>query len=161
MKAAFFEQVFESCPCLGWAVSKQILKCFLTKSTDCADIANEEGGSRSNHQRLQAMEMFAFLIKASKSAEAKQMIEKNLALTTSVIIRVVQKSDSWQKKKTAKTTQCVNIFTKAAKAIGSGPLIAEQGAKLLKELEKVCAEDKSMANLKGKVKEIKTLIAAV
>lgn len=47
IKAAFFEQVFEACPCLGWAVSKQILRCFLIKTAD-----EDEGGSRSNHQRL-------------------------------------------------------------------------------------------------------------
>lgn len=42
LKPQLFQQVFESCPCLGWSVSKQILKCFLTK-------AGEEEGSRGNH----------------------------------------------------------------------------------------------------------------
>lgn len=105
--------------------------------------------------------MFAFLIKASKSSAAKQGLEQHLALMTSVVVRVVQTADSWQKKKTSKTGQCVNLFTKAAKALGSGPLVAEQGAKLLKVLEKACEDDKTMANLKGKAKEIRALVGAL
>ena len=70
-----FKSVIEKCPCLGWSLIKVILRCFLnkpaekTKSEDKeekkAKPADGEGGSRSNHQRLQAIELCQWLIKSS------------------------------------------------------------------------------------------------
>lgn len=57
-----------------------------------------------------------------------------------------------------KSGQCVNLFTKSAKILAKTShnlVIAENGAKLIKVLEGVCEKDKAMANLKGKIKEIK------
>lgn len=50
------------------------------------------------------------------------------------------------------------MFTKSAKILAKTShnlVIAENGAKLIKVLEGVCEKDKAMANLKGKIKEIK------
>ena len=58
LNTKFFQQVFETCPGLGWSLIKVILRCFLTKSKDQDDKDNDEKeskgqeGSRSNHQRL-------------------------------------------------------------------------------------------------------------
>jgi phosphosulfolactate synthase (CoM biosynthesis protein A) len=38
--------------------------------------------------------------------------------------------------------------------------INKSGSKLIAEIEKQCEEDKSMANLKGKVKEIQKIMEA-
>lgn len=83
----FFEKVVEACPSLGWALCKPLLRCFLSKD------AKEDGDARGNHQRLQAIEIFGALIRSSSNAQA-QMAE-HLSLMTSVIVRVVQTSESW------------------------------------------------------------------
>jgi hypothetical protein len=59
-----------------------------------------------------------------------------------------------------KTGQVVNLFTKSAKALAkhNAAIVPENAAKLLAALEQVCEKDKSMSNLKGKIKEIKFLI---
>ena len=76
-----FKSVIEKCPCLGWSLIKVILRCFLNKTQEKdksemkeekkAKKPEEEGGSRSNHQRLQAIELCLWLIKSSaKDKEA-------------------------------------------------------------------------------------------
>ena len=128
-------------------------------------------GSRGNHQRLQAIELYAALIKASQNnKEGMKMLGQNFALLTAVIIKVIQTAETWQQKKVKKTGQCVGLFVKAAKAIKqdkSGEsdefkqAIVDQGAKLTKELTDATDKDKAMSNLKGKVKEIKALSESV
>jgi len=52
------------------------------------------------------------------------------------------------------------LFTKSAKILAKTPhnsLISENCAKIIKVLEDVCEKDKAMANMKGKIKEIKLL----
>jgi len=71
---------------------------------------------------------------------------------------VIETANSWGKKKTSKTAQCVNLFLKAARLVNEPALVSESGAKLLNTLEKACDSDKAMANLKGKAKEIKALV---
>ena len=88
------------------------------------------------------------------------MLGQNLSIMTSVICRVVESSNSWGKKKTSKTAQCVNLFIKAARILKEPAVVSENGAKLVKVLESACETDKAMANLKGKVKEIKSLVQA-
>jgi len=82
--------VFEQCPCLGWLVVKTVLKCFLPKqkpekSTQSNQetpaeqsgdkpldkskdkiSAEDQEGSRSQHQRLQAIELMQSLIRATE-----------------------------------------------------------------------------------------------
>lgn len=94
----FFQMAFEQNPSLGWNFVKMLLKCILSLKnkaeagsrknstatvdgqTESAkkskakakteDKEDEEGdGSRSNHQRLQAVELFGFLIKESQHSE--------------------------------------------------------------------------------------------
>ena len=56
----------------------------------------------------------------------------------------------------------LNIFTKAAKAIMSNKelnskyfnQIQKNGAQIIKAIENECEQDKTMSNLKGKIKEI-------
>ncbi len=69
-------------------------------------------------------------------------------------------SDSWQQKKVKKTMLALNLFTKLAKTVKS-PELAEGGRLLVKAIEAECEKDKSMSNLKGKVKEITHLIQAL
>jgi hypothetical protein len=88
----FFQNVVEQCPQLGWALAKPLLSCFLMKE-------KEGDGSRGNHQRLQAVEIFGSLIRASTSPESQDLLAKELELMTSVIVKVIQTADSWEKKK--------------------------------------------------------------
>ena len=99
------------------------------------------------------------LIRASGN-KCDAELAKNLPLLTSVLVKVVETSESWQNKKVQKTGQCVNLFTKAAKSLlKSNPaLLPENGAKLVKALEAACAKDASMSNLKGKISEIKQIV---
>lgn len=167
LNTRFFTQVFEQCPRLGWYLVKPLLRCFLPKgSSEGADKGGDEvDGSRSNTQRMFAIELCATLVKASaKDSECKVLMAKNFPLLAAVICKVVQTSESWQQKKVKKTGLCVGLFPKCAKIIltdESGQLESEpkemvrvQGAKMIKELEAACEKDKSMSNLKGKVKEI-------
>ena len=49
----FFQQTFETCPCLGWSIVKQLLRCVLSKDDkNEKEIEQDETGPRSNHQRL-------------------------------------------------------------------------------------------------------------
>lgn len=91
LKQKLFERVFEQCPSIGWSVIKTVLKCFLPKGKqDSEDASEKEEGSRGNHQRLQAIEMTAALIKFSdKDSSAVKLLGKNLGLLTSVVIKVV------------------------------------------------------------------------
>ena len=74
--------------------------------------------SRSNHQRLLAIEIFNSLVKASQKNQALlKAIGSNLELITSVLLIVLKSSDTWQQKKVKKTMSALNIFTKAAKTI--------------------------------------------
>ena len=77
--------VFEQCPSLAWDLHSQILKCFLVKDIPKKAAATEDKksdseddpmtaskpteeskeGSRSNHQRLQAIELYQLLIKVA------------------------------------------------------------------------------------------------
>ena len=63
----------------------------------------------------------------------------------------------------------LNIFTKLAKNLVMTKdiskkqyvdSISKNGSKLIQEIEKECENDKSMNNLKGKVKEIQKIIEA-
>jgi len=54
-------------------------------------------GSRGNHQRLQAIELYTALIKASQNnKEAMKKLGQNFALLTAVIIKVIQTAETWQ-----------------------------------------------------------------
>ena len=99
-----------------------------------------------------------------------KMLGQNLALLSAVIVKVIQTAESWQSKKVKKTGQCVGLFIKAAKTIYQDKseesdefrqVVVDQGAKLCKEMETACDKDKAMSNLKGKVKEIKTLMSNI
>ena len=75
-------------------------------------------------------------------------------------------ADSWQQKKVKKTMLSLSIFTKLAKTIMTDKniktkyrkVIQQNGAKLIKQIEEECEKDKSMSNLKGKIKEIQSLM---
>ena len=111
LNARFFQEVFQTVPALGWALLKPLLRCFLGKDSDepmrkssmtsnesvhQEDTKKAEGGSRSNHQRLQAIEMVGQLIKASNGSEsATKALADNLGLMTTVMIRVIETTDSW------------------------------------------------------------------
>lgn len=93
------------------------------------------------------------------------MLVAQLGLLTSVIIKVVQTSETWQNKKVKKTGLCVNLFVKAAKVIakskGGNALVVTEGARVIKALEAAIEADKAMSNLKGKVKEIMNVCKAI
>ena len=146
-----------------------MLKCFLVK--DDGEKENAGEGSRNNRQRLQAIELYQLLIRvAQKDRAAKELLASNFALLGAVIGKVVQTSDSWASKKVKKTGLCVGLYAKAAKALLLNPdsgaqfaedpkkTVEEAGLKLIKELETATEKDKSMSNLKGKIKEIKKII---
>ena len=94
---------------------------------------------------------------------------KSFELLTALICKVIGSADkSWGgQKKVKKTGLCVGLFAKAAKTLSSNEialdidpkrLITDCGVKIVKELETATEKDKTMANLKGKIKEIKRII---
>ncbi len=106
------------------------------------------------------------LIKESVQHEqSRALLIKNLELISNVIAKVIETSDSWKNKKVKKTMQVVGLYTKAAKIIvhkGNAQglnAVQQSGAQLIKAIEKECEKDKTMSNLKGRIKEIKALIA--
>lgn len=59
-----------------------------------------------------------------------------------------------------KTGIAVNLFVKAAKILVKGKdkeSVVMEGARLIKSLEAAIEKDKTMSNLKGKVKEIQAI----
>jgi len=54
------------------------------------------------------------------------------------------------------------LFIKAARMLSktAGVDVSIDGAKLIKALEEATEDDKSMSNLKGKIKEIKSIVEA-
>ncbi len=131
-------------------------------------INEEEGqGSRSNHQRLQAVELLNHLIKDCRQhASSRKLLVTNIELIAQVIVSTVETADSWKNKKVTKTSQVVNLFVNAARTIVKSTdstskdkeRVRQQGALIAKAIEKACEKDKSMSNLKGKLKEIKVII---
>lgn len=165
----FLQTVFEQCPALAWNLHEVVLKCFMAKSTGATETNDE--GSRNNRQRLQAIELYQLLIKvAQKDKVAKELLAKNFALLGAVIGKVVQTADSWASKKVKKTGLCVGLYVKAARTLLASDTsgaefeedpkktVEEAGLKLIKELELATEKDKTMSNLKGKIKEIKKLM---
>ena len=127
--------------------------------------SDTDEGSRSNHQRLQAVELLGHLIKeCTHNAASKEKLAESLKGICTVIIKSIQTADSWKKKKVTKTIQVVNLYTKAAKILahkGSASSVStlrEQGLLIIKAIEAECQRDKAMSNLKGKIKEIKAIV---
>ena len=86
-----------------------------------------------------------------------------------VIAKVVASAETWAQKKVKRTGLCVGLFAKAAKVLLSNDvaidfdespkkMISEAGVNLIKEVETATEQDKTMSNLKGKIKEIKKII---
>ena len=141
------------------------MKCFLVReaTTSRKESSADEGdkkekkkpsptkaqaeGSRSQHQRLQAIELYQVLIRvAQKDAKAKAVLSEKFALLGAVICKVIKTADSWVQKKVKKTGMCIGLFAKAAKVLLSSDvevagasepkkLIAEVGVAIMKELE--------------------------
>lgn len=164
----FFTRIFEECNSnLGQSLIRPLLVYILpVKSTDNVESGEEEKteGSRSNQQRLLAIEIFNSLVKASgQNKDLLKVLDANLEKISAVIITLTKTSDSWKQKKVKKTQQALNIFTKLAKILKQNDTksvskIDIQGATIIKAIEEECEKDKSMSNLKGKVKEIQRII---
>ena len=53
----------------------------------------------------------------------------------------------------------LNIFTKLAKSLGDEKTrLVKSGAQIIKVIEEECEKDKGLSNLKGKIKETKSII---
>ena len=64
----------------------------------------DEGYSRNNHSRLQAVELLSLIVKeAQKNEEAQKKLIENFSLITQVIVKVVETAETWQKQKVKKT----------------------------------------------------------
>ena len=71
LHSKFLLNVFEKCPALAWSLHDQILPCFLPKESE----DKKQAGGRSNHQRLQAIDLYQCLIKVARTdREAKTML---------------------------------------------------------------------------------------
>lgn len=80
----FLQTVFEKCPALAWSMHDPILKCFLGKSEADTD------GSRNNHQRVLAIELYQLLIRVAQTdKQAKALLAKNLELLVAAICKVI------------------------------------------------------------------------
>merc|ERR1712086_1176278 len=110
---------------------------------------------------LLAIDIFNSLVKASQKNHALlKSTASYLDLITSVLLIVLKSSDSWQQKKVKKTMSALNIFTKMSKTILADKEISakysasiqKNGAKIIKGIEGECERDKTMSNLKGKIK---------
>jgi len=103
---------------------------------------------------------------AQKNPELLKCLESHIGLISEVLVTIVKTSDSWQQKKVKKTMLALAIFTKLGKtALNSETKNAKftaafekGGVALMKAIEDECIKDSSMSNLKGKIKEIKTLV---
>ena len=61
-----------------------------------AAISKDKTSSRSNHQRLLAIEIFNSLVKSShKNSELLNCLESNIELISGVLVSVLKSSDSW------------------------------------------------------------------
>ncbi len=161
----FLQTVFEKCPALAWSMHDPILKCFLGKNSE-----DSTEGSRNNHQRVLAIELYQLLIKvASTDSKAKAILAKNFELLVAAICKVIQTSDTWKQKKVKSTGLCIGLYAKAARVLSQNSddsdlkvnvkkIVSETGVKLIKQIETAIEADKTMSNLKGKVKEIKKII---
>ena len=102
----------------------------------------------------------------TQHSSSRKLLTANIELISQVITRSVETSDSWKNKKVTKTSQVVNLFVKAARIIIKSTdasskekeKVRTQGALIVRAIEKACEKDKSMSNLKGKIKEIKAII---
>jgi hypothetical protein len=66
------------------------------KEDPSASKVKEGEGSRTNHQRLQAVELFGILLKECQTvAESREALLKYIPLLSSVIVKVVQSADQW------------------------------------------------------------------
>jgi len=110
------------------------------------------------------------LVKVARTdAAAKKKLADSFELLAGVICKVIESAETWQQKKVKKTGLCVSLFAKAAKALLSAEvgvdvgkdvkkMIAETGAKLVRQIDQAIEKDKTMSNLKGKSKEIKRIM---
>ena len=116
--------------------------------------------SRSNHQRLLAIDILNSLVKASqKNKELLACLAKNLDVISNVLVNVVNFADSWQQKKVKKTIMALNVYTKTGKVLAQSDLMEQyqsayvKGAnQIIKAVEAACEKDKTMGNLKGTIK---------
>jgi len=124
--------------------------------------------SRSNHQRLQAIEIFTCLVKASQSNKhLLAALAAQLDLIGQVMVIIVKSADSWGQKKVKKTMLALGVFTRLIKTLSMSKSkdkyqtkIEQNASVLVKAIEAACEKDKSMSNLKGKVKEIQKIMKA-
>jgi hypothetical protein len=100
---------FEQNPGLGWKFAKFLLKCILStkesivvdksataKEDSSASKVKDNAGSRTNHQRLQAVELFGILLKECQTnTDSREALLKYIPLLSSVIVKVVQSADQW------------------------------------------------------------------
>jgi hypothetical protein len=148
-----FQQVFEQCPGLAWNkdILKVVLKCIADvkekkKNPEGDELMPEakkkevdESGALSNHQRLQAVEIFASMIKeCTQHSHSRDLLAANIELISSVIVRTIETAESWKKKKVSKTIQVVNLFIKAARILSkeAPSSVSTHGAKIIKVIEK-------------------------
>jgi len=139
----FFSSIFEECPRLAQDLLKPLLNYLLpTAQTpkidpEAAEEKKEESkeekteGSRTNNQRLQAIEIFNSLVKASQNGEElRAVMEENLEKICAVLITVLKNSEAWKQKKVKKTMLVLNIFTKLAK------ILKQKDSKHIAKIEK-------------------------
>lgn len=125
-------------------------------------------GSRSNHQRVLAIEIFLSMVKAAqKNLSLLKALAENLDLITQILCTLLKSSNSWEQKKVKKTILSLNIFTNLCKTIVLSKnidksilvsSIQKNGKILIDLIEIECEKDKTMSNLKGKAKEIQALV---
>jgi hypothetical protein len=88
-----------------------------------SDFVGEKNGttklqSRSNHQRLMAIEIFNSLVKsASKNEDLLKSLESSIQIISDVLVTIVKTSDTWQQKKVKKTMLALGIYTKLGKTV--------------------------------------------
>ena len=85
---------------MGQSLIRPLLVYILpVKSTDNVESGEEEKteGSRSNQQRLLAIEIFNSLVKASgQNKDLLKVLDANLEKISAVIITLTKTSDSWK-----------------------------------------------------------------
>jgi hypothetical protein len=161
----FFQRIFEECNFkLSQGLMKPLLRYLLPNmdsadsnladsEVSASDFAGEKGTklqARSNHQRLQAIEIFNSLVKsAQKNSDLLKCLENNTKLISDVLVTVVKTSDTWKVKKVKKTMLALGIYTKLGKtAVLSGQMTGSfqqtyeaGGLQLIKAIEGECEKD--------------------
>jgi hypothetical protein len=126
----FFTRIFEECNSkLGSSLVKPLLRYVLPTGQKGEEIGESEvsvsaadpsgnKSSRSNHQRLQAIEILNSLVRSSgKNPALLSALGDKIELISNVLVTLLKTAETWQQKKVVKTISALGIYSKLGQSI--------------------------------------------